>query len=60
MSKEELTNTNMELIAYVGSAKSCFIEAIDEALAGIFFVFQVVSNLWIYPTIHSSVSITNR
>ena len=34
MSKEELTNTNMELIAYVGSAKSCFIEAIDEALDG--------------------------
>ena len=34
MSKEELTATNMELIAYVGAAKSCFIESIDEALDG--------------------------
>ena len=34
MSKEELTNTNMELIAYVGAAKSCFVESIDEALDG--------------------------
>ncbi len=34
MSKEELTALNMELIAYVGAAKSCFIEAVDEALDG--------------------------
>lgn len=34
MSKEELTNINMELIAFVGTAKSCFVESIDEALDG--------------------------
>ncbi len=34
MSKEELTNINMELIAYVGTAKSCFVESIDQALDG--------------------------
>ena len=34
MTKEELTNINMELIAYVGAAKSCFVEGIDEALDG--------------------------
>ena len=34
MNKEEQTGINMELIAYVGNARSLFLEAIDEALDG--------------------------
>ncbi len=34
MTRDQIAEINMELIAYVGSAKSSFLEAIDEALAG--------------------------
>ena len=34
MNIEEQSGINMQLIAFAGSAKSCFVEAVDEALDG--------------------------